>query len=56
MLEMLTERREHSFVIYSELKFRHYESPYQEFDYCYLRLDADSFSVELSGRYDELMK
>jgi Fructose-2,6-bisphosphatase len=32
------------------------QSPYQEFDYCYLRLDADSFSVGLTGRYEPGMK
>jgi probable phosphoglycerate mutase len=30
-------------------------APYQEFDYCYLKLDADSFYVGLTGRYDELL-
>ena len=29
-------------------------TPYREFDYCYLKLDADSFTVGLTGRYDEL--
>ena len=30
-------------------------TPYQEFDYCYLKLEDESFSVGLTGRYDELL-
>lgn len=30
------------------------QSSYQEFDYCYLNLDEDSFSVVSTGRYDDL--
>ena len=30
-------------------------STYQEFDYCYLKPEADSFSVILTGRYDDLL-
>lgn len=30
-------------------------TPYREFDYCYLRLEEDTFSVVETGRYDELL-
>ena len=30
-------------------------SPYQDVDYCYLKLDAESFHVGVTGRYDELL-
>lgn len=30
-------------------------TPYREFDYCYLKLEKDTFSVEETGRYDELL-
>lgn len=31
------------------------QAPYQEYDYCYLKLEEDTFSVVSSGRYDELL-
>ena len=30
-------------------------SPYQQFDYCYLKLEGDSFSVKSTGHYDDLL-
>ena len=51
VLDMLTEQGDYHFVIYSDLEF----SGYQQVDYCYLKLDADSFSVGLTGLYDDLL-
>lgn len=31
------------------------QAPYQDFDYCYLKLDAGSFSVGATGRYAQLL-